>query len=129
MKYFPAIQCMIKMGETKKLQTQMQMLRKDEACYLKIVQPSKDEVSQISLQVNEKLKEFKATQTIVASLLEEPATAELVETTKECVEQLEKDLVGLQHNFTIFTKKIMDMHDSQKKSKKKTAGGSGMGHS
>ena len=82
MKDFPPIQRMLKMGEIKKLQTQMQPLRKDEAHYLKIVHPWQDKVSQIALQVNEKLKEFKATQTTVASLLEEPATAALVETTK-----------------------------------------------
>lgn len=88
------------------------MLHKDEAHYLKTVQPWKDEVSQISLQVNKKLAKLKAMQTTVASLLEEPTTVELVETTKECVEQLEKDLARLQDNFKIFTKKIADMHDS-----------------
>lgn len=62
---------------------------------MKIVQPWLDEVSQIALQVNEKLPEFKATQTTVASLLEEPATAELVSTTKECVEKMDKDLARL----------------------------------
>ena len=107
----------------------MQMLHKDEYCYLKIVQPWKDEVSQIALQVNEKMIEIKATQMTLASLLEQPTTSELVETTKECVEQLEKDLAELQDKFTSFTKKIMDIHDSQKQSRKKTTGDSGMSHS
>lgn len=106
----------------------MQMLHKDEARYLKTNQLWQDEVSQIALQVNEKIKDFKATQTIVMSLLEEPTTTELVDTTKECVDQLEKDLVGLQDKFTSFKKKIMDMHDSEKKSMKKTIGDSGMSH-
>ena len=99
----------------------MQTLRKDEAHYLKIIQPWQDKVSHISLKLNENLAEFKATQMTVVSLLEELATTELVETTKECVDQLEKDLTRLQDNFTSFKKKIMNMHDSQKKSKKKTS--------
>ena len=107
----------------------MQTLRKDEVHNLKTVQPWQDELSQIALQVNEKLTEFKATQTTVASLLEEPTTAELFKTTKECVEQLEKDLTGLQDNFMSFTKKIMDIHDSQNQSRKKTAGDLGTSHS
>ena len=128
MKDFPPIQRMMKMGETKKLQTQMKTLCKDEAHFLKTVQPWQDEISQIPLQVNDNLAEFKATQTTVANLLEEPATTELVKTTKECVEQLEKDLTRLQDNFTSFTKKITNMHYSQKKSRKKTAGGLGTSH-
>ena len=77
MKDLPPIQCMIKMGETTKSQTQMQTLHKDEARYLKTVQPWQEEVSHIALQVNEKLTKIKATQTTIA---------ELVETTKECIE-------------------------------------------
>ena len=107
----------------------MHMLRKDEAHYLKIVQPWQDEVSYISLQVNENLVKFKATQMTIASLLEEPTTVVLVETTQECVEQMEQDLTRLQYNFMSFTKKITDMHDSQKNRRKKTVGGSRMSHS
>lgn len=129
MKDLIAIQHMIKMGETKKLQTQMQTLCKDEARYLKTVQPWQEEVSQISIQVNDKLKEIKARQMTAVSLLEQPATAELVETTKECVEQLEKDLAELQENFMSFTKKITDIHESQKQSRKKIASDSGTSHS
>ena len=36
-------------------------------------------MSQIALQVNEKLTEFKAMQTTVASLLDEPTTIKLVD--------------------------------------------------
>ena len=37
MKDLPPIQCMMKMGETKRLQTEMHKLHKDEAHYLNIV--------------------------------------------------------------------------------------------
>lgn len=50
-------------------------------------------MSEIALQVNAKLTEFKAMQTTIASLLEEPTTIELVDTTRECVDQMEKDIV------------------------------------
>ena len=71
MKDMPLIQCMLMMGENKRLQTELQKLRAQEEKYLKTVQPWQEEVSQIALQVNEKLTEFKAMQTTVARLLDE----------------------------------------------------------
>ena len=50
MKDLPPIQRMMKMGETKKLQNQMHMLRKDEAHYLKIVQPWKMKFPRLSFK-------------------------------------------------------------------------------
>ena len=66
---------------------------------MKTVQPWQEEVSQIALQVNEKLTEFKAMQTTIGSLMDEPATVELVDTAQECVDQMNKDLAGLQDDF------------------------------
>ena len=63
-------------------------------------------MSKIALQVNAKLTEFKATQTTVASLLEEPTTTELVNTAKKYFNQMDKDLTGLKCDFVKFTKKI-----------------------
>ena len=94
-KDMPPLQCMLKMGENNKLQSELQQLRTQEEEYLKTVQPWQKEVSTNALQVNSKLTNFKATQTTVASLLEELATAELVDTTRECVEKMDKDLTGL----------------------------------
>ena len=68
----------------------------------------------IALQVNAKLKEFKAMQMKVASLLEEPATTELVDTAKEYVEQMDKDLAGLKDDFAKFNKKIKKILKGQK---------------
>ena len=81
---------------------------------MKTVQPWQEEVSEIALQVNAKLTEFKATQTTVVSLLEEPATAELVDHARECADQMEKNLVGLKDDFMKFTKKIKEILKSQK---------------
>ena len=78
----------------------------------------------IALQVNSKLIEFKATQTIVASLLEELATVELDNTTRECANQMDKDLTGLKADFAKFTKKIKEILKSQKA----TTSGLGMSH-
>ena len=47
-----------------------------------------------------KLKEFKATQTTVASLLEEQSIAELVTTTKESVEHITQELEALMTRYT-----------------------------
>ena len=100
MKDMPLLQCMLKMGENKRLQTELQKLRTQEAKYLKIVQPWQEEVSQIALQVNEKLAKFKEMQTTVASLLDEPATIELVDISWEHIDQMNKDLAPLQDDFT-----------------------------
>ena len=80
----------------------------------------------IALQINAKLTEFKATQTKVASLLEEPTTAELVDTFRECDEQMDKDLTRLKADFVKFIKKIKEILKGQKE--QKTASGSGMSH-
>ena len=66
-------------------------------------------MSVIALQVNSKLAEFKATQNTVASLPTEPITAKLVDITRKCAKQMDKDLAGLKANFTKFTNKIKDI--------------------
>ena len=61
-------------------------------------------MSKIALQVNAKLAKFKAMQTTIVSLLEEPTIAKLVDTTRECVDQMDKDIIGLKSDFLKFTK-------------------------
>ena len=63
-----------------------------------------------------------ATQSIVASLLDEPATTELVNTSREYVNQMNKDLAGLHDDFMQFTKKIKQLLRTQKE--QDTASGS-----
>lgn len=106
MKALPAIEKMLNMGETQKLQDKLRKLCKEEAHYLKIVHPWQGEVSQITLKVNEKLMEFKATQTIVVSFQEEPVSAELVDSTKECVDKFKNDLVELHTSFKEFSTRV-----------------------
>ena len=71
-----------------------------------------------------KISEFKATQTTIASLLETPVCAELVDMTRECVDPMDKDLARLKADFTKFTMKIKKILKSQKTS----ASGLGMSH-
>ena len=66
---------------------------------MKTVQPWQEEVSEITLQVDAKISEFKAMQTTIAILLEAPVSAKLIDTTRECVDQIEKDLVELKAGF------------------------------
>ena len=63
-------------------------------------------------------------QTPIASLLEEPATVELVDTTRECADQMDKDLIGIKVDFSMFTKKIKEILKSQKE----TTSGLGTSH-
>lgn len=126
MKNMPLLQRMLKMGENKRLQTKLQKFHTKEAKYLKIVQPWQEEVSQIALQVNEKLTDFKEMKAIVVSLMDEPPTIELVNTAWECVDQMNKDLIGLQDDFMQFTKKIRQL--LKEKKELKTTSGSGMSH-
>ena len=48
------------------------------------------------VKVNAKLTEFQVMQTIVESLLAEPPNVDVVNTTRECVDQMNRDIAGLQ---------------------------------
>lgn len=97
------------MGENKKLQGELQKLHAREEEYLKTVQAWKEEVSGITLQIDAKISEFKATQTIVVSLLEAPISIELVDTARECVDQIDKDLVELKARFVLFMTRVKEV--------------------
>ena len=88
------------------------------------MQAWQEEVSQITLQVDVKIIEFKAMQTIIASLLKAPVSAELVDMARECIDQIDKDLIGLKAGFAKFTTKIKKILKSHKTS----ASGSGTSH-
>ena len=128
MKSLPAIENMLKMGETHKLQERHRKLCREEAHYLKIVQPWKEEVSQIALKVNEKVIEFKATQTTVVSLLEEPVSMNLVDSTRESVEKCKNDLAELHTSFTKFFVWVNIAIGKTKEKRMKDIGGLGMIH-
>lgn len=96
------------------LQTELQQLRAHEVEYLKTLQPWKDEVSVTVFKVNDKITNFMATQMTVASLLDDPSTIELVNTARECADQMNKDLVGLQDNYTQFIMELFQILKSQK---------------
>lgn len=123
MKDLSPLQRMLKMGENKKLQSELQKLHTCKEEYLKIVKPQQKEVSNIALNIDAKITDFKATQTIVASLLEDPITTELVDTAQECVEQIERDLTGLKTSLDQFKTKVKKIVKEMK-----TASGSGMSH-
>ena len=120
MKYLVSLQHMLKMGESKSLQTELQQLQAQEAEYLKTLQPWKDQVSKIVVKVNAKLTKFQAMQMTVASLLAEPTTAYLVNKTRKCVDQMTQDITGLQDTYTQFSTKLWETV----KGKKDDAGGS-----
>ena len=61
------------------MQEDIQTLRAKEIEILKQLQPWQDEVSDMALSIESKLMEYKNTQQIITSLLEEPATADVVE--------------------------------------------------
>ena len=74
------------------------------------MQPWQEEVLEIALKIDVKISEFKATQTTVASLLEAPVTAKLVDTARECVNQIDIDLAELKtglNQFTAMVKKVL----------------------
>ena len=88
MKYLVLLQCMLKMGESKRLQTELQQLRAKEAEYLQTLQPWQEQVLEITVKVNAKLTEFQVMQATIVSLLVEPPTANLINIAKECVDQM-----------------------------------------
>ena len=65
------MQRMIKSGESKRLQIQLQMLWEEETEFLQVTQPWQDEMADLALQVETKLVEFWETQTAVGKLFAE----------------------------------------------------------
>ena len=86
------------------------------------LQPWKEQVSEIEVQINKKLTKFKATQMTVASLLDEHPTVKLVTTTKESVEQMTQELAAPTASYTKINTKIWNTV----KPPKDDEGGSGM---
>lgn len=124
MKDLVPLKHMLKMGESKRLQTELQQLHTREVEYLKTLQPWQDEVSEIAIKVNAKLTEFQAMQKTVTSLLAEPPTADVANIARECVDQMTQDIVGLQDTYTQFTTKLLETV----KGNKDDIGGLGMSH-
>ena len=118
------IERMLKMGEMTKLQVEMQKLRAKEAHYMKTLQPWKAKVSAIVVGVNEKLLQAKRMQTIVTSLLEEQPTMDLINATRESVDQITRDIAELRANFNKLNNEMWDIVHPQKAD----IGGSGMSH-
>ena len=61
------------------MQEDIQTLRAKEIEVLKQLQPWQDEVSDMALNIESKLTEYKNMQQTITSLLEEPATSDVVE--------------------------------------------------
>lgn len=108
MKDLIPLQRMLKMGESRKLQTELHQLRTKEAEYLKNLQPWQEQVSEIVVKFNAKLMEFQATQMIFASLLIELPTTDFVNTTRECVHQMTQDITMLQDTYMKISTKIWE---------------------
>ena len=67
------------------MQEDIQTLRAKEIEVLKQLQPWQDEVSDMALNIESKLMEYKNTQQTITSLLEESATVDVVEAAQESV--------------------------------------------
>lgn len=61
--------------------------------------PWQEEVSKIALQVDAKISELKDIQTTVVSFLEAPFIMDIFDTTREWVDQMDKDLAELKASF------------------------------
>ena len=85
-------------------------------------------MSHIALKVNEKLMEFKATQTTIGSLPEELISIELVDSTRECVEKCKNDLAKLHIIFTEFFTRVTTAIEEEKEKRMRDVGGSGTIH-
>ena len=76
---------------------------------MRTIHPWQEQVSEIAVQINTNLTEFKVTQMTIVSLLEEQPTAELVTTTKENVEQMTQELAALTTCYTKVNSKIWNV--------------------
>ena len=124
MKDLLPIEHILKMEETTKLQAELQKLRAKEVHYTNTLQPWQEKLSTITVGVNEKLLQAKRMQTIVTSLLEEQPTADLVNATRESVDQITQEIPELWANYNQLNNEIWDtMHPP-----KMDIGGSGTSH-
>ena len=89
------LQKLVRLKETRHLQEDIQALRAKEIEVLKQLQPSQDEVLDMALNIESILMEYKNTQQTITSLLEEPATSDVVEAAQESVAQIIQEVVVL----------------------------------
>ena len=108
MKYFLPIEHMLKVGETTKLQVEIQKLRAEGAHYTTTMQTWKEKVSAIAIGVNEKLLQARRMQMTVTSLLEEQPTVDLINATRESVDQITREVAKLRVNFNKLNNEIWD---------------------
>ena len=85
-------------------------------------------MSQIDLKVNEKIADFKAMQTTIANLQEEPVSVEQVDSTRESIKKFKNDLAELNTSFTKFSMRVNTAIEEAKAKRMKDEGGSGMSH-
>lgn len=100
MKDLILLEHMLKMKESTKLQTELQKLRAKEAEYMQTLEPWQEQVSEIAVNINANLIEFKVTKMIVASLLDDQLIFELIKATRENVDHMTQDLVALTASYT-----------------------------
>ena len=124
MKDLLPIERILKMGETTKLQAKMQKLREKEVRYRKTLQPWKMRLLAIALKVTVKFSQAKKMQTTITSLLEEQPNVDLVNATRESVDQITKEITELYTNFTKLNNEMWDATHPPKAPK----GGLGASH-
>ena len=88
------------------------------------LQPWQAKVSTIIVGVNEKLLQDKRMQTTVTSPLEEKPTTDLINATRESVDQITREITELWKNFNKLNNEIWDIVTPPKVD----IGGSGMNH-
>ena len=93
------LQKLVRLKETRHLQEDIQALRAKEIEVLKQLQPWQDEVSDMALNIESKLKEYKNMQQTITSLLEEPTMADVVEAAQESAAQIIQEVATLTQNY------------------------------
>lgn len=86
----------------------MQKLRAEEAYYTKTLQPWQTRLSTIALKITKKLSQAQQMQTTITSLLEEQPTTDLVNATRESVDQITKEVTELCTDFTKLNNEMWD---------------------
>ena len=84
-------------------------MRAKEAHYTKTLKPWQVKVSAIAVGVNEKLLQAKRMQTTVTSLPEEKPTVDLVNATRESVDQIIREIAELRASYTQLNNEIWDI--------------------
>ena len=115
---------MKKMTEMNHLQQEAQRLREKDIQFNNMLQAYQEQIVELVNAVQQKVKEFTVSKSQIDSTEDPMITQVMLETTQDCVEDMDKDIAGLKERFTKTSQESKEMLQQ----KKSDVSGSGTSH-